>query len=543
VPLTESLIDSFDKPHPFCMLRAVPTGTTPVAPPDMPSPWEGVFIAWGKHEFLRVGAGFGATPADTVYDYFVSRAQSKAFNDYWSIAGCGLCDTWLFQPGSQSPSNAIWWGNSALYTNPSDVSTRSAVQIDGANAYQAESAYWGKFGQDYRLADNPGFPAVSETDSVDPATGDLTIDERGAYVSCAEDRSVFPPTDASCASFTDSGVHYERSIHQSNSGQLVTIVDHWKSVDGKPHDLDLLYEDSNWSENSNIAGRESRLNFTWTPDGFKAYAPHTQIPVPPSVPASMLVKTDGSTGAGGDTMNPFGVMTFASRPTELEVDHNAGASSRIAIWHTRYQRTIPAGGEISIAVAYAHDLALAPVQSLRQTAETVVAAPAVTIDSPANGATVDAGSVHVTGSASSVDGKTTVTVNGVGEPLSPDGHWGADVPLSSGTNQILAVASNGIGVTSNAIVSVNKPAPAAVPAAVATVAAKPVRCVVPKLRGKTLAKSKRLLKRAHCRLGKVVRKASTRVKPGRVLSTRFKAGTRHRPGTRIRVTVAKAPRA
>jgi beta-lactam-binding protein with PASTA domain len=64
-------------------------------------------------------------------------------------------------------------------------------------------------------------------------------------------------------------------------------------------------------------------------------------------------------------------------------------------------------------------------------------------------------------------------------------------------------------------------------------------CVVPKLRGKTLAGAKRALKRAHCALGKVSRKASKRVKPGRVLASRLKAGSRVRAGTRVRVTVAR----
>jgi beta-lactam-binding protein with PASTA domain len=94
-------------------------------------------------------------------------------------------------------------------------------------------------------------------------------------------------------------------------------------------------------------------------------------------------------------------------------------------------------------------------------------------------------------------------------------------------------------VTRPAVAAAGTPAPA--PAATTVAAAKPVRCVVPKLRGKTLPKAKRLLKRAHCRLGKVARKTSTSVKPGRVIKTRFKAGTRHRAGTRVKVTIAKAP--
>jgi hypothetical protein len=138
----------------------------------------------------------------------------------------------------------------------------------------------------------------------------------------------------------------------------------------------------------------------------------------------------------------------------------------------------------------------------------------------------------------------SVKVNGADAAVGIDGHWSADVPLSEGANQILAVASNKLGVTSNAIASVTRPAPAAAPApapaATTVAAAKAVRCVVPKLHGKTLPKAKRLLKHAHCRLGKVTRKASKSVKPGRVIKSRFKAGTRHRAGTRVRVTVARA---
>jgi Glucodextranase, domain B/PASTA domain len=149
----------------------------------------------------------------------------------------------------------------------------------------------------------------------------------------------------------------------------------------------------------------------------------------------------------------------------------------------------------------------------------------------------------VTGTAASVDGQATVTVNGVWAIVGSDGQWSADVPLSEGSNQIVAVASNRIGVTTTASVSVNRPAaPAAPAAATGVVAAKPIRCVVPRLRGKTLTTAKRLLKRAHCRLGKVVHEASTRVKPGRIVATRFKAGTRHPAGSRVRVTVATKAR-
>ena len=75
---------------------------------------------------------------------------------------------------------------------------------------------------------------------LDDLTGNLTIEERGSWMYCAPDRALWPVTEASCASFTDTGVEYERTIRQTDNGHQVTIVDHWKSVDGKPHEIDAI---------------------------------------------------------------------------------------------------------------------------------------------------------------------------------------------------------------------------------------------------------------------------------------------------------------
>ncbi|MDQ2980776.1 MAG: PASTA domain-containing protein [Actinomycetota bacterium] len=64
-------------------------------------------------------------------------------------------------------------------------------------------------------------------------------------------------------------------------------------------------------------------------------------------------------------------------------------------------------------------------------------------------------------------------------------------------------------------------------------------CVVPRLKGKQLAAAKKLLRRAHCRLGKVTRKQVLRGKTGRVLSQKPKAGTRKPAGFKVRVVLSK----
>jgi hypothetical protein len=65
------------------------------------------------------------------------------------------------------------------------------------------------------------------------------------------------------------------------------------------------------------------------------------------------------------------------------------------------------------------------------------------------------------------------------------------------------------------------------------------KCVVPKLVGLTLKKAKAKIKRYHCRVGKVTRKASTARKNGKVLAQKPKPGRRLAPGAKVNVTVGK----
>jgi hypothetical protein len=74
---------------------------------------------------------------------------------------------------------------------------------------------------------------------------------------------------------------------------------------------------------------------------------------------------------------------------------------------------------------------------------------------------------------------------------------------------------------------------------VVTVPPPPRRCVVPRLRGKTLKKAKAALKTAHCSLGKVTRKRNSKVKKGRVISQQPTPGTRKGSGFRVTVVLSR----
>lgn len=63
-------------------------------------------------------------------------------------------------------------------------------------------------------------------------------------------------------------------------------------------------------------------------------------------------------------------------------------------------------------------------------------------------------------------------------------------------------------------------------------------CVVPRLRGKTLAAAKRALKKAHCAIGKITKRVSKK-RPGRVISQSRKPGRKLGNGAKVGVVLAR----
>ena len=71
-----------------------------------------------------------------------------------------------------------------------------------------------------------------------------------------------------------------------------------------------------------------------------------------------------------------------------------------------------------------------------------------------------------------------------------------------------------------------------------SVASSPARCVVPRLRGRTVAQAKRVLARSSCKLGLVLTPRGAKGKSRMVVSSqRPSAGTKRPLGTRVAVRV------
>ena len=66
-----------------------------------------------------------------------------------------------------------------------------------------------------------------------------------------------------------------------------------------------------------------------------------------------------------------------------------------------------------------------------------------------------------------------------------------------------------------------------------------LKCVVPNVLGQRLPKAKARIVKAHCRVGKVTRRASTAARRGRVLAQSPRAGKRLANGARIKLTVGR----
>ena len=68
------------------------------------------------------------------------------------------------------------------------------------------------------------------------------------------------------------------------------------------------------------------------------------------------------------------------------------------------------------------------------------------------------------------------------------------------------------------------------------------KCKVPRVLGLTLARAKAKIRKAHCRVGKVGKRFSSRRKKGKVIAQKPKAGKRLKAGSKVALTVGKGPR-
>jgi hypothetical protein len=132
------------------------------------------------------------------------------------------------------------------------------------------------------------------------------------------------------------------------------------------------------------------------------------------------------------------------------------------------------------------------------------------------------------------------------------GASGNPVTFSSATGSVCTVSGSTVGFVGAGLYTLDAneagnsdyaAAPTAVQSfAVGATATKQQMCVVPSLKGKSLAAAKRALKNADCAVGKITEHKSSTVANGRVISSSPKADTKHKAGTRVALTISRGRR-
>jgi hypothetical protein len=102
------------------------------------------------------------------------------------------------------------------------------------------------------------------------------------------------------------------------------------------------------------------------------------------------------------------------------------------------------------------------------------------------------------------------------------------------------VLASGLGVDNTALFQFPQPPPP--PPVEPPPPAPVVRCVVPRVNGKTLTVARRLIVRARCSTGRVTRRYSAQVARGRVMRQSPRAGTRLRRGAKVNLVVSRGRR-
>jgi hypothetical protein len=118
-------------------------------------------------------------------------------------------------------------------------------------------------------------------------------------------------------------------------------------------------------------------------------------------------------------------------------------------------------------------------------------------------------------------------------------------PLAGRTGQVMLLSRTDIGSRMRVIVTAtNSVGSVSAPSSLTQVvrATQTRRCVVPKVRGKSLRAARAAIRRGGCRVGRVRMTFSSRIKAGRVVSQTPRAGARLAVGARVHLTVSKGKR-
>lgn len=175
----------------------------------------------------------------------------------------------------------------------------------------------------------------------------------------------------------------------------------------------------------------------------------------------------------------------------------------------------------------------------------VVGSPSLTSISPASGPASGGTVVTLTGSHLGEVSAVTFGSTSATFTLDSETQLSAIVPPGDGGTAAGISVTNAAGSATAPQTFVYEGAPPAsspgsgpAPALASPPPPPPLQCVVPKLKGKKLKAGKKMLAKAHCKLGKVTKEGTT-AKTGKVVKQKPKAGTTRVPDSKVNVVLGR----
>jgi PASTA domain/Divergent InlB B-repeat domain len=475
-------------------LRAVPAGSNPS---DL-TPFTGPVIGVGERDSDKVAVG---PNTGKITGYYLDAQQKTAAFDYVSLGNCGLDDGYLYDSTFAQTTTTFQCAAALFMANSVSTPTRSELQIDDANAYDPFSA-----GQINPNA--PGLPSLTDTFTVDKATGNVVIHEKDPLVTCPD--PTFPPNQVSCPSFASAGVTDNRTITQDHDGHVSSITDSFASTDGKAHSLDLLWDNSQhfWG----ASGDSTQVEYEFPgQSSFSTHALGDNVTLP-STAGTILVRMHGA--ADGDTGTGQGAIVYSRPASAASFTLVQSFASEFTLHQTGI---IPAGGTTKFRFAFVQGFEAANVASMaKAAAKTFLDTVAVSKSGKGRGNVTSSPAGIACGKACKhgyADG-TSVTLKAKAASGSKFSGWSG---ACAGTHSCKIKASDNVTVKAKFVLE---------------------PCVVPNVQGKTLKAARLSLEKAFCSLGKVTNAQSSTVSKGLVVSQKPRHGKRVKRHTKVSLVVS-----
>jgi hypothetical protein len=484
-----------------CRLALVPAGQTPTG------------SAAAAFQGPRVSVSEQASLSATGEQYGYSIITGTLGWSFWlgSLGECPLRQSYATDTSSLY-SYILFDGNACLTAaNAPSAPTMSALQVDGLNAYPS-GAIGGA--NTAALTGQSGFIGLTYSASFDAAFDDVTVTETDIPMICDPPAS-YPPSTSSCPGLHSSGIEIQQTTTTLPGGQVVRVTQKLSDVDGRAHTIDAYFGQQIHSPSGSVPGFEfpNQTSFAThaSPDTFSDWA---------SGPQSIIVVGDATTGPS--TTNPVGAITFNRPPAAANFLSSRGAAT--AVFAMRYSDPLPAGGSLLYDWSFSQAASAGNLAPLEQLERDRMAVPVVALYGPRYGSTVHTATVKVTGRATDNVGVAAFTVNGAGVKLGGDGTFTTTVKLRKGANKITAIATDAAGNATPAVTVVDyKPLP---------------DCVVPQLRGRTLAQARKALRKARCAAGKVHREADRHLMRGLVIKSKPAAKRKLANGAKVELILS-----